>query len=33
MGWMEFVLAVSGALAWPLVVLFVVIALKREFKK
>ena len=33
MGWMEFVLAVSGALAWPLALLFVVIVLKREFTK
>lgn len=33
MNWMEFVLAVSASLAWPVAVLVVVIVLKREFKK
>lgn len=33
MSWMEFVLAVTSALAWPVAVLVAALVLRREFRK
>jgi len=33
MSWMEFVLAISVSLAWPVAVLAIILVLRKEFRK